>query len=251
MKQLIFTCILLISAQGAMAQVDTLRKGDDFVVVHPILHGALALEWEGKTIYVDPYGGKKGFEALSAPDLILITDIHGDHLDSATLAAVHTAETQFIVPKAVAERLGEAYKNVKVLANGAKAKWGGARIEGVPMYNLPESAESRHTKGRGNGYLLNLGELRIYISGDTEDIAEMRALEDIDAAFVCMNLPYTMDVNQAADAVAAFKPAIVYPYHFRGKDGLADIEQFEELVLEDFGLEGQVEVRIRKWYPGQ
>jgi L-ascorbate metabolism protein UlaG (beta-lactamase superfamily) len=114
------------------------------------------------------------------------------------------------------------------------------------MYNLPEAPDSRHTKGRGNGYILNLGGKMVYISGDTEDIPEMRALKNIDVAFVCMNQPYTMDINQAANAVLAFKPKIVYPFHYRGQNGLSDVEGFKKLV--DAG-KAPIEVRLKNWYP--
>lgn len=113
------------------------------------------------------------------------------------------------------------------------------------MYNLPESPDSRHTKGRGNGYILQLGGKKVYISGDTEDIPEMRALEGIDVAFVCMNLPYTMDINQAASAVLEFKPKIVYPFHFRGQGGLSDVEGFKKLVNDG---DASIDVRLREWY---
>ncbi len=107
------------------------------------------------------------------------------------------------------------------------------------MYNLTEDRLKFHSKGRGNGYVLTLGGKRIYISGDTEDVPEMRALKDIDVAFVCMNLPYTMSPEQAASAVKEFKPKAVYPYHYRG----SDVQKFKELV-------GPAsEVRIREWYP--
>jgi L-ascorbate metabolism protein UlaG (beta-lactamase superfamily) len=114
------------------------------------------------------------------------------------------------------------------------------------MYNLPESQDSRHTKGRGNGYLITLAGKRLYVSGDTEDIPEMRQLKKIDAAFVCMNLPYTMDVKQAADAVLAFKPGIVYPYHYRGQGGLSDINEFKQIVN---NKNSKIDVRLLDWYP--
>ena len=113
------------------------------------------------------------------------------------------------------------------------------------MYNLPESSSSMHTKGRGNGYVVEAGNKVIYISGDTEDIPEMRDLKNIDIAFVCMNLPYTMDINQAASAVLDFKPKIVYPYHYRGKDGLSDVNEFKKMVNSANRMIG---VRLLKWY---
>jgi L-ascorbate metabolism protein UlaG (beta-lactamase superfamily) len=115
------------------------------------------------------------------------------------------------------------------------------------MYNLPESPDSRHPKGRGNGYIVNVGDKNIYFSGDTEDIAEMRALKNIDVAFVCMNLPFTMDVDQAAQGVLAFKPKVVYPYHFRGQGGLSDVAAFKTKVNTG---DSKIDVRLRNWYPG-
>jgi L-ascorbate metabolism protein UlaG (beta-lactamase superfamily) len=114
------------------------------------------------------------------------------------------------------------------------------------MYNLPESPTAMHTKGRGNGYVLGIGGKLIYLSGDTQGIPEMRSLKNIDIAFICMNLPYTMDIKEAADAVLEFKPKIVYPYHYRGKDGLSDINAFKALV--EAGNKN-IEVRLRTWYP--
>ncbi len=101
-----------------------------------------------------------------------------------------------------------------------------------------------HEKGRGNGYVITVDNKRIYISGDTEDIKEMRSLKDIDYAFVCMNLPYTMTVNQAASAVLEFKPKIVFPYHYRGKDGLSNVERFKNLV----SMDKKIEVVLMDWY---
>jgi L-ascorbate metabolism protein UlaG (beta-lactamase superfamily) len=114
----------------------------------------------------------------------------------------------------------------------------GVELEGVPMYNLTAERLKNHTKGRGNGYIATFGGKRIYLSGDTEDIPEMRALKNIDVAFVCFNLPYTMTEEQAASAVREFKPRIVYPYHYRG----SDLEKFKNLV----GTAS--EVRLRDWY---
>jgi L-ascorbate metabolism protein UlaG (beta-lactamase superfamily) len=122
----------------------------------------------------------------------------------------------------------------------------GIDILAIPMYNLPESDDAKHVKGRGNGYLLNLAGKSIYISGDTADIPEMRNLNDIDIAFVCMNLPYTMDINQAASAVLDFKPKIVYPYHYRGRPEISDTEAFGKLVNAE---NKDIEVRLRNWYP--
>lgn len=217
------------------------------LTVQPITHGSVVLTWNGKTMYVDPYGGAEAYAGLKAPDVILITDIHGDHLDPKTLAGLSVGKALMVVPQAVAEKLPAEYKaQVRILRNGQQLDTLGFRVAAIPMYNLPEAADAMHTKGRGNGYVLTLGGKNVYLSGDTEDIAEMRALKGIDVAFVCMNLPYTMDVNQAAQAVLAFKPGIVYPYHYRGQNGLSDVGSFKKTVN---AANKKIDVRLRNWYP--
>jgi L-ascorbate metabolism protein UlaG (beta-lactamase superfamily) len=245
---LLLAAVCSLSAQAQRPEADQVSTKNGVVRLQPIQHGSVVLSWNNKTVYVDPYGGEVGFTGLAAPDLILITDIHGDHMDLKTLEALNTEKAQIVAPQAVADKLPANLKNkVTVLANGAKTTKAGIQITAVPMYNLPETADSKHPKGRGNGYVLLIGGKNIYFSGDTEDIPEMRALKNIDVAFVCMNLPYTMDINQAAQAVLAFKPKVVYPYHYRGSEGLSDVNKFKELVGQG---NKAIEVRLRNWYPG-
>lgn len=238
---------------GAQAQQlpepDTLKTSGGPFIIQPVSHGTLVLKYKAKHIYVDPTGGAEAFASIPKPDLILITDIHGDHLDTATLAALDTKGIKMVVPRAVAERLPEQYKQqLVVLDNGGQSMQQGITLKAMPMYNLPDTADARHPKGRGNGYLLEMGGKRVYISGDTEGIPEMRSLKNIDVAFVSMNLPYTMDVDQAADAVLEFKPKVIYPYHYRGQNGLSDVEKFKQLVN---SKNKEIEVRLKDWYPKQ
>jgi len=240
-------CLLTLcigSAEAQLASPDFMPVKENKLSIQPVKHASLVLSYKQKHIYVDPSGGADLFKGLGDPDIIIITDIHGDHLDLNTLKGLKTSQAVFVVPKAVADKIpAELYKdNVVVLNNGDKANVGDMEVTAIPMYNLPEAADAFHTKGRGNGYVLSIGDKRIYISGDTEDIPEMRALKNIDIAFVCMNLPYTMDVKQAASAVVEFAPAIVYPYHYRGQD----TNEFKQLV--DAAGKG-IEVRLREWYP--
>jgi len=150
------------------------------------------------------------------------------------------------MPKAVSEKLPElnALERI-VLDNGKTTTVNKHTIEAIPMYNLREEALKFHAKGRGNGYVITLGEERIYISGDTEDIPEMRALKNIDKAFVCMNLPYTMPIESAASAVLEFKPKQVYPYHFRGTEGFSDVTLFKTIVNNG---NNDIEVIQLNWY---
>ncbi|MFO1501330.1 MAG: MBL fold metallo-hydrolase [Verrucomicrobiota bacterium] len=220
---------------------DSFATQEGELLIQPINHATLTMSWKGKTIYLDPVGGAQRFATLPRPDLILITDIHGDHLDAPTLSAIAGDQATLVAPQAVAEKLPPNLKaRTTVLANRETKTIQDIKIEAVPMYNLTSERLKFHSKGRGNGYVLTIGSKRIYISGDTEDIPEMRALKNIDIAFVCMNLPYTMTEEQAASAVREFKPKVVYPYHYRG----SDLGKFRDAVGESSG----VEVRIRNWY---
>jgi len=242
---LVFLNVIVAFGQRPEADTFALKKGE--LVVQPILHGTLSFSYNGKIIYVDPYGGEKAFRGIAKPDLILITDIHGDHLNEKTLDAIKTEGVKIVVPQAVADKMAARYQDqLVILANGESSKQEGIAIEAIPMYNLPESPDAKHVKGRGNGYVLKMGSKKIYISGDTADITEMRELKNIDVAFVCMNLPYTMNIEQAASAVLDFKPKIVYPYHYRGNPDMSDTEAFKNLVN---AKDENIEVRLRNWYP--
>jgi L-ascorbate metabolism protein UlaG (beta-lactamase superfamily) len=233
-----------IYAQPSAPDVVQTKMGP--LTIQPIQHASLILTVNNLTIYADP-NGVENYKGKTPPNIILITDIHGDHFDVKTIEAIQTPNTILIVPQVVADKLPDADKaHLVVLKNGDNSKQAGISIRAIPMYNLPESPTAMHTKGRGNGYILGIGDKNIYISGDTQGIPEMRSLKDIDVAFVCMNLPYTMDVKEAADAVLAFQPKIVYPYHYRGQNGLSDVNAFKSLV--EAGNKN-IEVRLRNWYP--
>jgi L-ascorbate metabolism protein UlaG (beta-lactamase superfamily) len=236
--------VLFAHAQRAEPDHEKVKGGE--LTIQPIVHATLVLTYNGKNIYIDPTGGADAFKGLAAPDMILITDIHGDHLDPKTIDAINTAHAMLVVPQAVADKLPATTDKQKlvILKNGDNTTQLGIGIKAIPMYNLPESPTAFHTKGRGNGYVLAIGGKNIYISGDTADIPEMKALTNIDIAFVCMNLPYTMDVNTAAQAVLAFKPKVIYPYHYRGQD----VNQFKILVNAG---DKNIDVRLRNWYPGK
>lgn len=247
-----FSILLMIaflySAIPALAQLDNnpdrIETNNGDLLIHPILHGSVIFEWNGLNVYVDPWGAADLYEGKGEPDLILISHPHGDHLSPETLASLNTENAIFIVPEVVADQLPDEYSDqVIILTNGESVEQQGIGIQAIPMYNLPNEG-ARHTKGWGNGYVLTMGGKNIYVSGDTEDIPEMRNLENIDIAFVCMNLPYTMDIYQAASAVLEFEPEIMYPYHHRGQD----IARFKEVV----DWEGKnIDVRLKDWYPGQ
>lgn len=231
--------------------LDDLNGGEagreEGLFINPISHATMVLQWDNSTIYVDPVGGKNLYASYNSPNIILITDIHSDHFDANTIQSIITEETLLIVPQTVFDKLPkELQLKTEVLNNKENIKLSDLEIEAIPMYNLREEALKFHPKGRGNGYVLENKNRRVYISGDTEDIPEMRTLKNIDIAFICMNLPYTMNVEQAAEAVLAFKPKTVYPYHYRGENGLSDIGKFEAIIK---AKNPDIKVTKLDWYP--
>lgn len=215
--------------------------------IMPVSHASMVLTFGGQTLYNDPVG-KKEFTGRPAPDIILVSDIHPDHLDTEVLTAVETTETVLVAPQAVFDKLPKTMKGtVVILKNGEKTTQKGIQIEAIPMYNMPESETAPHTRGRGNGYVLSDGKQRIYIAGDTGATPEMKALKNIDVAFVPMNLPFTMSVEEAAEGVLAFKPKVVHPYHYRGQAGLADVNKFKQLVESG---NPAITVELLDFYPG-
>jgi L-ascorbate metabolism protein UlaG (beta-lactamase superfamily) len=226
------------SVHAQMLTGSTVPTSNGNLVIHPVTHASFVMEWDNKTIYVDPVGGVGAYDGLQRPDLILLTDIHGDHLDVPTLSGI--AGTAIIIaPAAVHAQLpANLQTRTLILDNDNNIDRLGINVAAIPMYNLTADRLQFHDKGRGNGYVATFGGTRVYISGDTEDIPEMRALENIDVAFVCFNLPYTMTESQAASAINEFRPGIVYPYHYRGSD----------LALFASMIDDGIEVRNGGWY---
>ncbi len=184
--------------------------------LHPIRHATVWLRAGDKVVWIDPWS-QADLAAGPPADVVLVTDIHGDHFDAPAIAKVSKPGTQVLGPAVVAEKLA----SVTVIGNGGKLDIGEIAVEAVPMYNLrrgPSEGKLFHDKGRGNGYVVGFGGKRVYFSGDTECTLEMRALRSIDIAFVCMNLPYTMPPAEAAECVKAFSPKVLVPYHYRGQN---------------------------------
>jgi L-ascorbate metabolism protein UlaG (beta-lactamase superfamily) len=234
---LLFAAALTLPASAA-DQTQSFPTKSGAVRITPIYHATAMISAGRDTIYIDPAKPAK-IDDRAPGDVILITDIHGDHMDAADIAELSRAGTLVIAPAAVAKTITQA----RVLANGESTRWRNWKITAVPMYNINHnqpSGQPYHDKGRGNGYVLNYGGKNFYFAGDTEGTPEMRALKKIDVAFIPMNLPYTMTPAEAAAAVKAFHPKIAIPYHYKGQD----VEEFKK-ALEGSGIS----VRLLDWYP--
>lgn len=202
-------------------------------------HATLMFTFGGKIIHIDPVSRVADYSQLPRADLILITHEHGDHLDPDVIERIRTDDTVIILTEKCAEKVNGGV----IMKNGQTKKALGLTIEAIPAYNIihkQNSGVAFHPKGEGNGYVITFGDKRVYVAGDTENTPEMKTLKNIDVAFLPMNVPYTMVPAMVADAVRAFKPKIIYPYHYRG----TDTSQLVELLKD----ERSVEVRLRKMY---
>jgi len=217
-------------------RTDTIKTSMGDLHVTFIGHGTLMMTCGGKVIHIDPWTRLADYTKLPKADLILITHEHRDHLDPEAIKLVRKENTVIILPRGDTESVPEG----QGLANGQSRNMMGFKIEAVPAYNLVHmrsEGNPYHPKGQGNGYVITFGKTRVYVAGDTENTPEMKALKNIDVAFLPMNLPYTMTPEMVADAARAFRPKILYPYHY----GQTDPQQLADLLKD----EKEIEVRIR------
>ena len=226
----------MVNAAGKFEQ-DIIETGAGGLEITFIGHGTLMFTFGGRVIHVDPVGEYADYQTLPKADLILITHEHGDHLDAKVVELLQQPSTRVLLNQAGASQVPGGI----VMKNGEMKTEDGLQIEAVPAYNLVHlrpGGEPFHPKGDGNGYIITFGGKRVYVAGDTENTPEMKALKNIDIAFLPMNLPYTMTPEMVGDAARAFKPKILYPYHY----GSTDTGRLVDLLKDS----PEIEVRIRK-----
>jgi len=229
-------CVLGFSAVQDFEQ-DVIQTSEGEIKMTFIGHGTLMFEFDGKIIHIDPVSRYADYKEMPKADLVLITHHHGDHLDPKVLNMICEEKTKVVL----AEKCLEKFDRGIVMHNGDKKIVEGIKIKAVPAYNIKHMRSKNtpyHVKGEGNGYILKLGDKRVYIAGDTENTPEMKSLKNIDIAFLPMNLPYTMTPEMVADAARALMPKILYPYHY----GNTDPQKLKEL-LKDIK---EIDVRIRE-----
>ena len=248
MKKII-TCLLatlgLTTACGQVQRTNSYEmdafktKNGKSVKFHALVHASIRIVYDGREIEIDPVtklGNKTiDYTAMPKADYLFVTHEHGDHFDKEAIKLLSEEKTQLFMNK----RCVEMYGSGVAMMNGDKMQLtDDFSVEAVPAYNTTEGHLQFHPKGRDNGYILTLDGLRIYIAGDTEDIAELQELKDIDVAFLPCNLPFTMSPEQLSNAAKIIKPKVLFPYHY----GKTDIQQVVKL------LEGSgIEVRIRQY----
>jgi L-ascorbate metabolism protein UlaG (beta-lactamase superfamily) len=224
-------------AAGRTYEKDTVKTSAGDLGITFLGHASLVLTFGGKVIQVDPFGEVADYSTLPKADLVLVTHDHFDHLDPAALAAIRTPTTIVVASRSCEGKIAGAI----IMRNGDSRDVLGIPITAVPAYNIVHTRPDGrpfHPKGDGNGYVLNFGDTRLYIAGDTENIPEMKSLKNIAIAFLPMNLPYTMTPEMVADAARSFRPKILYPYHY----SQTDPRRLVKLLANDH----DIEVRIRR-----
>ncbi|MCR4765024.1 MAG: MBL fold metallo-hydrolase [Bacteroidaceae bacterium] len=228
MKKLIMMTLVLATAMMVSAQnykVETFKtKSGNEVNITLIKHATMAIEYQGYEIHVDAvpnYG--TDYSKFPKGDLILVTHEHGDHFNIETINSLMKPNSILYMN----QRCFDQANKGMVLRNGDSRKiTKDISMKVVPAYNTTPEHLQFHPQGVGNGYILNIDGLKIYIAGDTEDIPEMSDLKDekIDVAFIPVNQPYTMTVDQAVRAAWMIQPKVLIPYHF-GNTDVAQIKQ--------------------------
>ena len=242
MKTLVLLLAINLSIVNPMENnftKDVFDAGDGKLSITFIGHGTLMFEYNEMVIHIDPTMNEADYANMPDADLILITHHHGDHLDLTAINHIIKEDCPVVMTQSCLEQL-EDFKGAVIMKNGDRKTVKGIPIEAIPAYNIEHkrsNGQAYHPKGIGNAYVLSIGDLRVLIGGDTENVPEIKALKDIDIAFLPMNLPYTMTPEMVADAARAIQPRFLYPYHFgqTNPSALADL-------LKD---EKNIEVRIR------
>lgn len=231
---------VVFGAAAPNKQSDVVQTSQGPLKVTPLFHGSVMLEFAGKVIHIDPWS-QADYTGIPQADMIFITHSHADHMDATILKSLRKDSTVVVTSETVNDTLNGCCGIPETIRNGEKKTFSDIEVEAVPMYNLvfgPAPGKPWHHKGIGNGYILTFGDTRVYFSGDTECVPEIKALKNISVAFVAMNPPRTMPVAEAAACVQEFRPKIVYPYHYRGQN----TEEFANKVKSTPGIE----VRVRK-----
>ncbi len=176
-------------------------------------HASVMIRWNGRIIYTDPYSEIADYHGRPKADLILITHAHYDHYDAEALSEIEKPSTIFVVSK----NIGKKDKRYRVLLNGESTDFEGIHISAVPSYNINrrnDHGDLFHPKGEGNGYILDFNGFKLFFAGDTEPVAEMKYVTNIDIAFLPKNLPYTMTDEEFVSLANAIRPTYLYPIHF-------------------------------------
>jgi L-ascorbate metabolism protein UlaG (beta-lactamase superfamily) len=236
------TFAAVVHANTSNRQADVIKTSEGELRITPLYHGSVMLEWAGKIIHVDPWS-QGDYTGIPQADMFVVTHTHRDHLDPTMIDKLKKPGTIIVGPPAVIDTLNCAPTcgKAETVSDSEKKTVMGIGFEGVPMYNIVQGSAPGmpfHHKGVGSGYIMTFGDTRVYFSGDTECTAEVKALKNINVAFLAMNQPRTESTLEAAECAKAFKPKIVYPYHYRG----SNTQEFADALKNTPG----VEVRLRK-----
>ena len=258
LRALVLQVVLMAPGFGAASAADKVPAAGGDITITPLIHSSIQIEHAGKVIQVDPWS-RLDLARYKKADLILITDDPIHHLDVAAIQALRKPGAPVVIPEVNKAKFPDGI----IMANGEKATEGGVTVEAIPAYDIIPGAPA-HPKGKSNGYVITLGGARIYVAGVTECVPEVRALRNIDVAFVPLNVPLgRMTPAAAAACVKTIAPKMVYPYHYdqvlaarlanpnatsEGPAGGLTVAQSLQAFKD--ALEGEpIEVRLADWYP--
>ena len=236
---------MLVAAAG---NVLASRPPANLPEIVPISHASAVVEWDEATVFVDPVGAQSQYAPYGTPDIVVLTHTHSDHLSVDTMIGMLARDTVVLAPQSVIDELPLMIANntIRPFQAGTTQNVLGITFTAVPAYNIRPEAQQYDPRSCGDiGVVMDVDGTRVYFSGDTEGTPEMLALENIDTAVVAMNLPFTMGVEAAAEAVATFSPRLVIPYHYRSSDGFSDLDEFERILAD---LNPAVQVERKDWY---
>lgn len=226
-----------VIAMGIASAQETLNFTSSMgeVAITPLGHASLLIEVDEQVIHVDPWSNVADYSTQPDADLVLVTHDHGDHFDQAALDQVMGSGTTFVMDERTA---GQFQGEATVMANGDSAEFAGVTVTAVPAYNVQRMRDDGtpyHAQGDYNGYLIDFGDLRVFIAGDTECVPEMANLTEVDVAFLPINLPFTMPPEEAAECYRTINPTVAVPYH----QGESDPQ-----VVADLLADTEIDVRV-------
>ncbi len=188
-------------------------------------HATFSFNWEGKVVYTDPFVIPASPEKAS---LVLVTHSHYDHCDPDKIRAVSGPETKVVCPPDCLEKLPGS--ECIPISPGKEIMVAGIKVKAVPAYNTNKfkapGVPFHPKENNWVGYLFTLGQTTFYHAGDTDKIPEMKELAGkVDVAMLPVGGTYTMNLQEAVEAVSIIRPKVFIPMHYNTLPGLELKEQ--------------------------
>ena len=193
-------------------------------------HAGFKIIYGNMKVYIDPYKLSKSYEKISAADIVLITHNHFDHLSIEDLKNIINERTVIVSAQECLSQL----KSLKVKESIGidphnSVKVDDLRIETVPAYNIDKDFHPK--KDKKNGFIVKFGNDRLYHTGDSDIIPEMKDTNPT-VVLIPVSGTYVMTADEASKAVnELINPKIAIPMHYGTIVGnKEDAIRFSQLV---------------------